>query len=631
MCGIAGFVQQDGALGIAHLQRMTQTLARRGPDDEGYHCDARVGLGMRRLSIIDLAGGRQPLRSHSGRYLAVFNGEIYNYKELRQELADKGVDFQTHGDGEVLVNLYEEEGVEAFNRLRGMFGVAIWDRVEGELLLVRDQLGIKPLFYSHHEGTLLFGSEMKAILAALPGPLTVNAQALDVVLAYTYIPAPLTVWKDVAKLRPGHYLRWRDGKISEHRYWDLLKAAHSPPPSAEEIRVVIDNTIGAHMVSDVEVGAFLSGGLDSSTIVARMHKHGVGKPHAFTVRFDTKSHLVDETVYARSLRARYDFNLRVETLPGSNYSVISDAVGAFDEPFADDSLMPSEAISRMAAGHLKVVLSGVGGDEFFGGYNRYQGVALHEVISRLPAWMRAGLIAPALRLASLVLRPGSRRGDLLRRFARDLNRTADEAYLGYITATPPSVRSEILLPEVSKKVDQGVTRSLMTNIQERASGLSPVKRSMYLDVNTYLPEDVLALADRIGMWHSLEIRTPFADRVLAEFAFRIPSNQLVTMTKKKMAFRDAVATWLPDQFLTNPKQGFEAPTASWLRGEGAAVARMAFENHARTEVPLLNVVSLETLLREHVAGTADHAKSLFSALAVVEWARANAERIRDVG
>jgi len=630
VCGITGFAQTQPALGVDTLRSMTDMLARRGPDDAGHYADAQVGLGMRRLSIIDLEGGQQPIRSHSGRYLAVFNGEIYNYRELRGELVAKGIAFRSHGDGEVLVNLYEEEGIAAFDRLRGMFGVALWDTVERELLLVRDPLGIKPVFYAARGETLLFGSEMKAILAALPGRLVVDVQALDAVLAYTYIPAPLTIWKEVRKLRSGHYLRWRDGRWSEHRYWDLLNAADQPPPTVEEIRAALDDTVRAHLVSDVEVGAFLSGGLDSSTLVARA-QHAMGaKIRAFSVRFDTRSHLFDETGYARQLQQACGFELHVETLPPSGYAAITDAMRAFDEPFADDSLMPSDAISAMAAQHLKVVLSGAGGDEFFGGYNRYQGVVLHQRLAALPGWLRGGVVAPGLGLLTSILGPGSRSGDLARRFGRDLHCTADEAYMGYITAAPPEIRAQLLASEVVAKVDPEATRALVAEHQGRGAALDPLKRAMYVDVNTYLPEDVLALSDRVGMWHSLEIRTPLADKVLAEFAFRLPAERLVTTRQKKVGLRAAVADWLPPDILSHPKQGFEGPTASWLRGGGGPVARAAFKSHLDSDTPLLRYEPLERLLDEHGTGKADHTKRLFTALVIAEWARQNGEKIGGV-
>ncbi len=613
------------------LERMTQTLVRRGPDDAGYFLDPHVGLGMRRLSIIDLSGGRQPVHSNSGRFVAVFNGEIYNYRELQQELQGRGFSFRSNGDGEVLINLYEAFGLDALNRLRGMFAVAIWDTVTRELLLLRDQLGIKPLFFSVIGDRLLFGSEIKSILEALPGRQLVDAQALDALLAYTYIPAPLTIWKEIRKLRPGHLLKWREGRVSEHRYWDLLDAAACPPPSVEELRAAIDDSVRAHLVSDVEVGAFLSGGLDSSTIVARMQGQMEAKIRAFSVRFETESHLFDETGYARELRDVCGFDLAVENLPSSDYESITDAIRAFDEPFADDSLMPSNAISAMAAKQLKVVLSGAGGDEFFGGYNRYQGVVLHERLAALPRWLRSGMMAPALGALSALLGVGTRRGDLVRRFARDLHRTADDAYLAYITAAPEEVRGQMLDAEVWAAVDPAATVALMGEHQARAARLDPLKRAMYVDVNTYLPEDVLALSDRIGMWHSLEIRTPFADRVLAEFAFRLPPDRLVNPRGKKIALREAVRDWLPHSILTHPKQGFEGPTASWLRGAGAESARAAFLHHRDSKMPLINSEFLISLLARHVAGKADHAKRLFSALAVVEWGVLNEARIAGVG
>jgi asparagine synthase (glutamine-hydrolysing) len=598
---------------------MTSTLVRRGPDDAGFFIDRHVGLGMRRLSIIDVTGGQQPVQSNSGRYVAVFNGEIYNYRELREELIGRGFSFKSHGDGEVLVNMYEAFGMGSFNKLRGMFGLAIWDTHEQELLLVRDQLGIKPLFYSVQGDTLLFGSEIKSILAAMPDTQAVDAQAVDALLAYTYIPAPLTIWKAIKKLRPGHWLKWRDGRVSQSRYWDLLDTPAGPEPSAEELRAALDESVRAHLVSDVEVGAFLSGGLDSSTIVARMQQHTASKIRALSVRFATESHLFDETGFARQLRDACGFSLTVENLSASHYDAITDAIRAFDEPFADDSLMPTNAISAMAAAQLRVVLSGAGGDELFGGYNRYQGIVLHEKLASLPRSLRSGVMAPALSALARLFGAGSRKGDLVRRFATDIHRTTDEAYRAYITATPERVRQELLGTSLSGRVDHAQTDALITDHQTRAASLHPLKRAMYVDVCTYLPEDVLALSDRIGMWHSLEIRTPLADRVLAEVAFRFPPDRLVGARQKKVALREAVRDWLPRDILTHPKQGFEGPTASWFRADGATIMQGKLEQHRDAITPFLNTERVQSLLAEHRAGRADHAKTLFSALALIEW------------
>lgn len=619
MCGIAGYCQRDDKRSMSELKNMTEALRRRGPDDSGHFSDKSVGLGMRRLSIIDLEHGQQPVWSYSERYIAVFNGEIYNYKSLRQELIETGFSFRSKGDAEVVVNLYEHQGLQALNRLRGMFAVAIWDTQDKELILVRDQLGIKPLYYNLNKNSLLFGSEIKALLKVMPERLDVDAQAIDALFAYTYIPAPLSIWKDIRKLRPGYFLRWRDGKAEEHRYWDLMDALKGEEPSIEDLGNNIDDTISAHLVSDVEVGAFLSGGLDSSTVVSRMQRQVKIPIQALSVKFENKGHLFDETRYAEELSSICGFNLDVHTVASSDYSCIMEAIQAIDEPFGDDSIVPNMAISELAAKKLKVVLSGAGGDEVFGGYNRYQGVALHSIMAKLPYVLRKFVLGPLLNLSGRLVGSGSRQGDLIQRFASDLHSSPDDAYMGYITSASPGLRRKLLDTKILEKVDMDFTFSLIREHQLRASSLSPVKRAMYVDFNTYLPEDVLALSDRIGMWHSLEIRTPLADRNLAEVAFRLPACELATSRSKKVALRKAVKSWLPKSILSHPKQGFEGPTASWLRDEGAETFRQACKADIESGNGLINHPAFEELLQEHVSGKADHAKRLFTALTVMYW------------
>ncbi|WP_168215597.1 asparagine synthase (glutamine-hydrolyzing) [Marinobacter confluentis] len=630
MCGIAGFCQPENKLSLDDLKVMTNALQRRGPDDSGYFFDDFVGIGMRRLSIIDLDHGRQPVQSFSGRYVMVFNGEIYNYKVLQKELIDLGYSFKSNGDAEVIVNLYEHEGIKAINRLRGMFAIAIWDSEKDELILIRDQLGIKPLFFNIDGSSLLFGSEIKALLEVMPQKLEVDAQALDALFAYTYIPAPLSIWKNIRKLRPGHFLKWRAGKIEEHRYWDLLDAMQGPQPTTENIQDSIKDAVNVHLVSDVEVGAFLSGGMDSSTIVALMQQQIRLPINALSINFTSNSHLFDETIYAKELSLDHGFNLKVHSVDSSDYSASSAAIQAFDEPFADDSIVPSMAISELAARKLKVVLSGAGGDEIFGGYNRYQGIALHQLASKAPVYLRKFVISPLLKSGAKLVGSGTRRGDLLRRFADSLHASADDAYLGYITAATPSARQKLFAPHVLEQIDMNLTVDLIRDCQLRSSTLDPVKRSMYVDFCTYLPEDVLALSDRIGMWHSLEIRTPLADRILAETAFRLPVSDLVTSRNKKIAFQRAITPWLPKSILSHPKQGFEGPTASWLKGAGADVIRKLIKEDLDLGHNLLNHSELEDLLGEHVAGKFDHAKRLFSALAVMQWTSIYSHRIGGV-
>ena len=630
MCGIAGYCQLEGKRSFTELEKMTDALRRRGPDDSGYFVSDNIGLGMRRLSIIDIEHGHQPVCSQSGRYTAVFNGEIYNFKALRAELSEKGFYFHSQGDAEVIVNLFEHAGIEAINRLRGMFAIAIWDRVDEELTLIRDQLGIKPVFYNVEGGSLLFGSEIKALLQVMPERLDVDAQSLDALFAYTYIPAPLSIWKDIRKLRPGHFLKWRAGKVEEHRYWDLLDAVEGGQPSTADIQEGIDDTVDAHLVSDVEVGAFLSGGLDSSTIVSRMQRRVCSPIQALSVKFDNPGHLFDETVYAEELRAVCGFNLDVYSVDPSNYSSAIDAIRAFDEPFADDSIVPSMAISEFAARNLKVVLSGAGGDEIFGGYNRYQGVALHQLTTKIPGLLRRVALGPLIKVLGGLAGAGTRKGDLLRRFAASVHASPDEAYLAYVTAASPDQRRKLMKPQVFEKIEVEFTRDLLRQHQLRGAALSPVKRAMYVDFNTYLPEDVLALSDRVGMWHSLEIRTPLADRVLAEVAFRLPVTDLATSRNKKIALKRATSTWLPQNILRHPKQGFEGPTANWLKGPGKKVFRETMGEDFENGSSFINHAELEQLLKEHVAGSADHSKRLFTALTLMYWTSINSQRIGGV-
>lgn len=622
MCGIAGFAQQQSINDKAVLERMVSALHHRGPDDSGFYCDAKIGLGMRRLSIIDVEGGHQPVFSHSRRFIAVFNGEIYNYKSLRDKLLSFGFEFQSNGDAEVIVNLYEKYGSEAFSKLRGMFAVAIWDTRDEVLVLARDPLGIKPLFYSGAGEVLLFGSEIKSILEALPEKLNVDAQALDALLAYTYIPAPFTIWKDIKKLPPAHILISDKNGVETISYWDLIDSPEKPSMTGEELREELDDSVRQHLVSDVEVGAFLSGGVDSSVVVARMQEYMDKPALAFSVRFDNSGHLFDETSFSEELREKYQFDLTVGSLSATEYERIDDAVRAFDEPFADDSIMPSDAISEMAAKKLKVILSGVGGDEFFGGYNRYQGIALQAMVDKVPQPLRRFVMAPILKSVASLVGPGTRRGDLITRFASNLFKSVDEAYLNYVTAASPSIRTRLLKPAVSQLINVEVTRNLIERHLARGKGLPPVKRAMYADVNTYLPDDVLALADRIGMRHGLEIRTPLADKELAEAAFRLKPKELVTARRKKIAFGEAVRKWLPDRIIDHKKQGFEAPTSLWLRGEEghSMLVEETRDKNNKAFSQLIDRDAVVELIEKHRNGEGDYAKQLFTILMVSRWA-----------
>ncbi|MFI5234413.1 MAG: asparagine synthase (glutamine-hydrolyzing), partial [Gemmatimonadales bacterium] len=397
MCGIVGLVQQaaSGPVDAAVIRTMCHAIRHRGPEDEGTFLDGSVGLGMRRLSIIDLSGGRQPIWNEDRSAVIVFNGEIYNYRELRDELVARGHAFRTHSDTETVLHLYEELGAGVVERLRGMFAFAIWDRRQRTLLLARDRFGIKPLYYTTERGSLAFASELKALVAADLTRRELDWEALDQYFQLGYIPAPATPFRDVRKLEPGHWLRWSEQNgIASERYWDLPQEGTEDPVDPERrVREWLDDSIRAHLVSDVPVAAFLSGGLDSSAIVAGMTLAGEnGPPHAFTARYlGSGGKGADETALARQLAARYGVELTVVDVGPDLHDTLEPIVAALDEPHADDSAIPTWALSRVAAASYTVALTGAGGDELFAGYRRHLGLLAAEQYARIPRRLRQSL------------------------------------------------------------------------------------------------------------------------------------------------------------------------------------------------------------------------------------------------
>lgn len=620
MCGICGIVEFENAASRERLVAMNDTLVRRGPDDSGYHVDGPVGLAMRRLSIIDVQGSQQPLHSDCGRYVGVFNGEIYNFRQLREDLKRRGRTFNTSGDGEVVLNMFAETGIRAFSSLRGMFGVAIWDKVDRRLILARDPLGIKPIYYSIGSERLVFGSEIKAILESGMDSLALDHQALDAYLTYGYIPAPLSIYSGVRKLEPGSVLEWRNGSTSSSRYWKLADHVGEDLVDVPKVQEELTESVVAHMVSDVPVGAFLSGGIDSSLIVSRMQSASTTPVPTYTVRFDARgSHLFDETPYAVDLRDVYGFELNIHDVSIDFDSSLTSGLEAFDEPFADDSLIPSFEVFRLASQALKVCVSGAGGDEGFGGYNRYQGLSLHTSIQRsLPRFSHR----PLSRLLNALARvPGydTRTGDLLLRFSSQMSHRPLDAYLQYVSSAPWQVRAQLFQPAAMSKLDDSVTRDLLSRHLPDAPDDDPVSIAMYLDTMTYLPEDILALADRLGMWHSMEIRVPLADKDVMALAFSCRRTRHVTATAKKKLLKRAVTPWLPRSIRHHPKQGFESPMAYWLRGEVGNRFREELRNAPPVWNDLIRTSVVNALLDEHQSGKADRAKILYALFVLLKW------------
>jgi len=624
MCGICGFVALDDRLGEATLRRMNERIVRRGPDGAGQVFDNGVGLAMRRLAIIDLAGGQQPIFNETGRIAIVFNGEIYNYRELRARLVRLGHTLRTGSDTEVIVHLYEEYGLDAPAHLSGMFAFAIWDADRKRVVLGRDRLGIKPLYYAQVAQGILFGSEIKSLLATGWVPADFDLQALDQYLTYTNIPAPRTIYSAIRQLPPGTTMSiTRDGQTTIHRYWSVPVLQEEARPEAQWIADVereLRAAVESHLVSDVPVGAFLSGGVDSGLMVALMADI-LGRPvETFTVGFrDAGSAFIDERQYARALAQRYRLNHHeIDVMPDFE-AIIWDVVDAFDQPFADDSVVPSYYVSQAAARHVKVALTGLGGDELFGGYRRHLGLMLGDTYARIPGLLRTGIIDPIVRRL-----PESRNSsdtiDHLKRFCRAGGAPAARRYQDSLATMPWHERRALYTPEVAKDIADTETTAVIVDVFAKGSTGSSLERALRTDLQTYLVDDILTLSDRLSMWHSLELRVPYVDHNLVALAARIPTALKIRGSRQKYLLKRVAERWLPHDMIYHRKQGFEAPMGRWLRGPLLPLFNSVVNRDSVNRLGLLRYDQIVHLRDEHASGRRKHSKILFSVLMLHAWA-----------
>ena len=569
MCGIAGIVHhdRDRPVDARLLGRMCTAMSHRGPDDAGTFVDGRVGLGMRRLSIIDLAGGRQPIFNEDRSKVIVFNGEIYNYRSLRHGLVQRGHVFRSEGDAETVLHLYEDHGPDCVNQLRGMFAFAIWDASANRLMLARDRFGIKPLYVVTGPWGLAFASELKVLAAAGLTERVLDWNALDSYFQLGYIPAPASPYVDVRKLEPAHVLTWQPGGIAQtRRYWDLpAPSAHVPPDIERETLAWLDDSVAAHLVSDVPVAAFLSGGLDSSAVVASMAQAG-DRPHAFTVRYrGSGAGGSDETELARELARRYDVRLTVVDVEPELKDIFEPIVRALDEPHADESAVPTWLLSQVVAREYKVALAGTGGDELFAGYRRHLGVLLDDYYRRIPAGVRR----TAHRLVSWLPEPrGTGLGvDRLKRFVRAPDGPVSDRLLGFLSKLPNAARAGLYAASLGNAIALDGTRDALRHAHRELGAPDGLRAALALDYRFYLPDDLLALSDRLSMAHSLEVRVPFVDHELVARIFALPDRLKIGRWQPKRLLRRALQARLPRAHFRAPKRGFVGPTASWLRHE----------------------------------------------------------------
>jgi asparagine synthase (glutamine-hydrolysing) len=620
MCGIAGIVHRDPNHPVDRqmLTTMLDAIRHRGPDDEGIYLNGNVGLGMRRLSIIDLEGGKQPIFNESRDRALVFNGEIYNYRELRHALAQKGHVFRTASDTETVVHLHEDHGNDCVSSLRGMFGFALWDETSQQLLLARDRFGIKPLYVTETSEGIAFASELKALKAAGFGGSELDWGALEGVFRTGYVSAPRSPFKNVEKLEPASILSWTaSGGSQRHTYWDVpTTPAKSVRDPEELVRNKLDESVNAHLIADVPVAAFLSGGLDSSAVVSSMAMAGENV-HAYTVRYSgTGADAADESGLAKLLANRYGVNLTVVDVEPDVNDMFESVVHTMDEPHGDESTIPTWLICEAVAREYKVAMVGTGGDELFGGYRRHFGLGAAKAWGQVPGPLRSG----ASRVIAALREPES--GDLgiarLKRFVRSHGVSTAAIYLslqdrlGGLQLFSPDVREEL-------------GTSFTAQQFERFGDLAPedglVRPALYLDYKTYLPDDILHVADRISMAHSLELRVPFVDHEIVEALFPMPDRTRVGPGRPKNILRRALKSRIPSEHFGAPKRGFVGPTALWLRNELSTLMNDELSADRLKRLGYFDETVVTRLRQEHLKGEQNHEGVLWGLLCFLAWHR----------
>lgn len=616
MCGIAGLVDRGHAARAALVQRMTDVLAHRGPDGEGIHVDGSVALGHRRLAIIDLTTGAQPMASADGKTWITFNGEIYNFKVLRGELEAQGHRFKTTSDTEVILAAYEAWGVECLSRLRGMFAFGIWDGKRRRLFLARDRVGIKPLVYAWDGRRLLFASELKAILQNPSFPRELDWEALRDYLTFLYVPSPRTIFRGIRKLPPASYLVFDldRGEPDVRRYWDLQFIPHRNRSEADWIDGLcwhLEDAVRCHLVSDVPVGAFLSGGMDSSTVVALMARTG-GPTRTFSIGFDEED--FDELSYARLVARRYGTDHYEFVVKPDAMEVLPRLAWQFDEPFADSSALPTYYVSKITREHVTVALSGDGGDENFAGYLRYaQALALHDRLDHLPGL----LVRPLFRLAGR-LRPTGARGQA---YLELRGKDPIGRYFQMVTFRRSATLRRLLTAEAQAQVAPEVTPASFYKLAEQGGMDDYLSTLQYLDVRTYLPEDILTKVDRTSMLVSLESRVPLLDHVLMEFVATIPSDLKLQNGTGKMILKRAMANDFPAETLRRRKMGFGVPLGAWFRRDLEEYTREMLLGRRTRERGVIEPKAVTQLLEEHHVGKRDQSSQIWSLLCFEAWAR----------
>jgi asparagine synthase (glutamine-hydrolysing) len=622
MCGIVGFYQpgSDPLAAKVMLRAMCDAIVHRGPDDEGIFIDGPVGLGMRRLSIIDVGGGHQPIQNENGDITVVFNGEIYNYRALQEQLRGCGHQFRTKTDTEVIVHAYEKYGVDCVERFNGIFAFALWDSSARRLLVARDRMGVKPLYYAETQTGIIVASEIKAMLVLPEVSRVLNMEATAQFFRLGFVPPPLTLFRDVRKLPPGWRLIIDGQQIKTEPYWDFdfsnQESVRSFEDTCEELRELLQEVVADQMVSDVPLGAFLSGGVDSSAVVAFMRRATTNGVKTFSIGFDQRHAYHNEAPYAESVAKALGTQHETLIVHFQVADLMPSLLEKLDEPLTDTSFLVTYLVSQLAHRHVKVALSGVGGDELFGGYRRYFAPALHSMASWIPRDWRQNIGA---RLSQ---RLNADRGTFwgnMGRYTKAWGRTVHlplgEQYLGLVSVLAPEHVSALMKPDGIG----GDPAGGLVDLYNQPENAEPLNRLLYVDAKTALPESLLLLTDKMGMATSLEVRVPFLDNRVVDFVCRVPPRYRMRGFALKRLLKASLKGVVPDLALSRSKRGFGTPMGTWLRSDLRPLVNDLLAEERLARDGLFNGDFINSLLAAHYAGVEDYTEPIFALLAFEVW------------
>ncbi len=619
MCGIAGIVGANSEQNIdaVLVRKMCQAIVHRGPDDEGVYAAGPAALGMRRLSIIDVSGGQQPIHNEDRTVWIVFNGEIYNFLELRPELEKAGHRFYTQSDTEVVVHLYEQYGADCVRKLRGMFAFAIYDFKRSKLLLARDRLGKKPLHYAVVGSRLLFGSEIKSLLAVAPELRELDTAAQLQYFQYGYIHEPLTAFKNISKLPAASWLEYSGGTVKVQQYWDVpqfgTRSSISEEECLEQLEREFENAVRMRLISEVPLGALLSGGVDSSAVVAMMARVSNSRVRTFSIGFGKSD--FNEAPYARAVAEKFGTEHHEITVDPNLWETLNELTARIDEPFGDSSMVPTYHVSQMARRYVTVALAGDGGDELFAGYDRYLAHYNRRHLDLIPSW--AGDI---YRRAVYPLLPSSVRG---RKLAYNVGLKARDRFADAMTMLATRDKDlSVLSTEFAQAAQCGCEDSLLSEVFDQAPATDLVSRMQYVDIKTYMNGDILTKVDRMSMLASLEVRAPLLDHVFVELATAMPTHMKLRGRTQKFILRKlAERLGVPTQVLYRRKQGFSMPLVHWLRGEMKREVTEILLEPRTVQRGYYRRAGVERLLDEHHRGLRDHSNAIWTLLVYELWHR----------